>query len=266
MTAEPWQYDTVDDLDQSLVERLRRFPREPDMLVYSARAMAALCIRGWLRTYHRLSIVGRENLPREGSFVLVANHASHLDAVSILSALPLGKLHRVFAAAAKDFFFVSVPRVAVAAVVVNALPFDREVNPRQGLRLCSELLANSGNALLLFPEGTRSTTGQLGEFKPGIGLLLAGADYPVIPCYLDGPFRAMPKGSRFPRPRRIRLTIGKPHNYAELKRGKKSAIRICEELRDAIVALSNGAEPRPESTSSEDPVETPAQTAKGSEL
>ena len=76
-------------LTEPVVERLRRFPREPDMLVYGLRMAAALLCRGWLRLYHRLSISGRENLPAEGSFVMVANHASHLDALCLLAALPM---------------------------------------------------------------------------------------------------------------------------------------------------------------------------------
>jgi 1-acyl-sn-glycerol-3-phosphate acyltransferase len=240
MTIEPWHYDTAEDLDQTMIERLRGFPGRPDLLVYGMRMLAALMIRGWLRTYHRLKITGREHLPGEGSYVLVANHSSHLDALSLLSALPLGRLHHVFPAAAKDFFFVSIPRVAVAAVVVNALPFDRESNPRQSLSLCRELLANPGNVLLLFPEGTRSMTGQLDQFKPGVGLLLAGMDCPVVPCYLDGAYAALPKGSRFPRPRRIHVTIGEPLNYSGLKRGKKAALQICHELQEAVSRLAAG--------------------------
>ena len=235
---EPWHCDTVEDLEQSIVNRLRRFPREPDILVYSVRIVAAAILRSWLKVYHRLQIVGRENLPREGSFVLVANHSSHLDTLSILSALPMRKLHRVFPAAAKDFFFVSVPRTAFAAVAVNALPFDRETNFRQSLSLCKQLLDNPGNVLLIFPEGTRGETGELGEFKPGIGLLLAGVDLPVLPCYLEGAFQAWPKGKRFPRPHRVRLVIGESRRYSHLKRGKNAAVQICQDLRDAIVALT----------------------------
>jgi 1-acyl-sn-glycerol-3-phosphate acyltransferase len=243
MSTESWHYDTAEDLDKTLVERLRGFPREPDLLVYSVRLMAAGAIRAWLRTYHRLKIVGRENLPRDGSFVLVANHCSHLDALTILSAMPIRRLHRVFPAAAQDFFFVSVPRLAVAAIVVNALPFNRQANVRQSLSLCRKLLENPGNVLLLFPEGTRSTTGELGEFKSGIGLMLAGTRFPVVPCWLDGTFRAWPKGSRFPRPRRVRLVIGKPRTYEHLGRGKESAVEISGDLREAILGLRSFVPP-----------------------
>jgi 1-acyl-sn-glycerol-3-phosphate acyltransferase len=238
---DPWLYDTAEDLDQTLIERLRGFPRQPDMLVYAARSLAALTMRASMRIYHRLQVTGRENLPQEGSFILVANHTSHLDTLAILSAMPLKKLHRVFPAAAKDFFFVSVPRLAVASVVVNALPFDRKANVRQSLSLCQGLLENPGNVLLLFPEGTRTTTGEMGEFKPGIGLLLAGISCPVVPCHVSGAYRAWPKGKLFPRPYPVRLTIGNPRDYSNLKRGKKAALEISEDLRQAIATLAPDA-------------------------
>ncbi len=235
---EPWHYDTSEQLDKTIVERLRQFPREPDMLVFGLRSAGAVCIRAWLWTYHRLSIVGRENLPREGSYIIVANHASHIDTLAIISALPLAKLHHVFPAAAKDFFFESLPRTALASILVNALPFDRQTHVRQSLSLCKAVLENTGNILLIYPEGTRSTTGKIGEFRPGISLLLAGSDLPVVPCFLDGTFRAWPKGAWFPRPRKVRLLIGQPRCYAALKRGKDAAEAICRDLREAVLKLA----------------------------
>jgi len=238
---EPWHYDPARDLDKSTIDRLKCFPREPDMLVYGARLAAALVMRGWLRVYHRLTIVNRENLPESGSFVLVANHASHLDALCLLSALPLSRLHRAFPAAAQDYFFVSVPRVVLSAVVVNALPFQRRVSPLQSLSICRQLLEVDGNVLLLFPEGTRSTTGELADFKPGVGLLLAGTEFPAVPCYLEGAGRAWPKGTRFPRPRAVRLTVGAPRKYSHLSPGKAAALEIASDLQNAVRALSSSA-------------------------
>src|ERR1043166_863693 len=221
-----------------MVQRLRNFPREPDMLVYGMRSLAALILRGWLGTYHRLEVRGRENLPKEKSFVLVANHSSHLDTVCLLAALPLRRLHRAFPAAAADYFFKSVPRTWMATVVVNALPFARQTQVRQSLAICGELLANAGNVLIIFPEGTRSTTGELQEFKGGIGALVAGRDVPVLPCYLDGAFSAWPKGSSWPRPRKVRLIIGAPRNYAALPPEKNASSAIAAELRDAVKELA----------------------------
>jgi 1-acyl-sn-glycerol-3-phosphate acyltransferase len=233
-----WKYEPAQDLDKSLVERLKNFPRQPDMLVYGLRALAAFTIRLWLRAYHRFQITGREHLPADGSFVLVANHSSHLDALCLLSALPLRRLHRAFPAAAADYFFESVPRIWIAAVVVNALPFSREVRVRQSLALCDGLLKNPGNVLILFPEGTRSVTGELSRFKPGIGALLSGQTVPVIPCYLDGAFRAWPKGKLLPRPRRISLRIGPPKNYGLLPPGKESISAIAADLQATISRMS----------------------------
>jgi 1-acyl-sn-glycerol-3-phosphate acyltransferase len=235
-----WQYQPSPDLEQSLLERLRHFPREPDMFVYGLRSLAALVIRGLLRVYHRFSVVGAGNLPTKGSFILVANHGSHLDALCLLSALPLRKLHRAFPAAAADYFFQSVPRTWIAAVVVNALPFAREVHIRQSLTLCGELLANPGNVLIIFPEGTRTKDGSLGKFKSGIGVLAAGREVPVIPCYLDGAFAAWPKGKFFPRPTRITLHIGPPKTYAHLTPGKESACLVASDLQNAVEQVRAG--------------------------
>lgn len=234
-----WSYDSVSDLDHPLVHRLRRFPREPDLLVYSLRALIALIIRGLLRIYNRFEIIGQENLRTNRSLVLVANHCSHLDAICILAALPLRKLHRAFPVAAADYFFKSVPRTCAAAVIANALPFTRQDRIRQSLSICSELLNNSGNILIIFPEGTRSTSGEVREFKWGIGALVAGRDVTVVPCCLQGTFRVWPKGRRWPRPGKIRLIVGAPQNYASRGADKIDIGAIASELREAIVELGH---------------------------
>jgi 1-acyl-sn-glycerol-3-phosphate acyltransferase len=233
-----WQYEPAADLDQSLTERLRNFPRQPDMLVYGLRSLVALVIRGLLRTWCRFEIVGEEHLRNNRSFVLVANHSSHLDAVCLLAGLPLRRLHRAFPAAAADYFFKSVPRTWIATIIVNALPFARQTQVRHSLAICRELLANAGNVLIIFPEGTRSKTGEIQDFKPGIGALVAGRDVPVLPCYLDGAFRAWPKGKRIPRPYKVRLIIGAPRNYAAMLPDKNSNAAIAAELRGEVQRLA----------------------------
>jgi 1-acyl-sn-glycerol-3-phosphate acyltransferase len=233
-----WQYEPAADLDRTVIERLRNFPRQPDMLIYGIRSFVALIIRGLLRTWCRFEIVGEEHLRSNRSFVLVANHSSHLDTVCLLAGLPLRRLHRAFPAAAADYFFKSVPRTWIATVIVNALPFARQTNVRHSLAICSELLATAGTVLIIFPEGTRSTTGELQEFKPGIGALVAGRDVAVLPCYLDGAHRAWPKGKRIPRPRKVRLIIGAPRSYTSVAPDKNSNAVIAGELRGAVQELA----------------------------
>jgi len=225
-------YDSVRDLDQAPTDRLRQFPREPDILVYGLRSLCALI--------NHFEIIGHENLRTNRSLVIVANHCSHIDTLCLLAALPLRKLHRAFPAAASDYFFQSVPRLWAAAILVNALPFARQARVRQSLSLCRELLANPGTILIIFPEGTRSTTGDVGEFKSGIGALLAGRDVAVAPCFIDGSFQAWPKGKRFPRPRRVRLVVGMPRNYRDRGTDKIGICAIAAELRDAVNELRPG--------------------------
>lgn len=231
------------NVDQAPVDRLRQFPREPDMLVYGLRSLGALIIRGLLHIYNHFEIIGHQNLRTNRSLLIVANHCSHIDTLCLLAALPLRKLHRAFPAAASDYFFKSVPRLWAAAILVNALPFARQARVRQSLSLCRELLANPGTILIIFPEGTRSTTGEVAEFKSGIGALVAGRDVPVAPCFIDGSFQAWPKGKRFPRPRKVRLIVGTPRNYGDRGTGKIDICAIAAELRDAVNELrpTNGS-------------------------
>ena len=231
---EEWDYQPTADFDKTPIERLSAFPRQPDMLVYALRLAAHVAIRAWMFVYHRFRVRGREHLPLDRPFVMVANHASHLDALCLLSALPLGRIQRTYPAAAKDYFFTTMPKVAFSAIVVNAMPFDRKENPRESLAVCRDLLNTPGHVLILFPEGTRSATGEMAPFKPGIGFLTAGTDIPVVPCYLAGAFRAWPKGAWIPRPRKVELRIGAPLVFRDVSDPKAAAGRVEESVKRLI--------------------------------
>jgi 1-acyl-sn-glycerol-3-phosphate acyltransferase len=172
-------------------------------------------------------------LPNDASFVLVANHSSHLDTLCLLTALPLRRLHRAFPVAAEDYFFRGLSRTWFAAVVMNAMPFGRGMRVRESLGLCRRLLAEPGNVLIIFPEGTRSQADEMQLFKPGIGALLAKTEISVLPCYIQGTFHAWPKGRRLPRPRKVRLIVGPPQHFA----GEEEAVAIAARLERAVEAL-----------------------------
>ncbi len=232
-----WEYHPPPDIDATMTESLRNFPREPHMLIYSIRSLAAMLLRGWMRLYHRLQIDGQEHLPDRGSYVLVCNHTSHLDTLCLLSSVPLKKIHRTFPAAAADYFFSSLPRSAVSAILINALPFDRKLIGAESLAVCSKLLDNEGNVLIIFPEGTRTTNGEMGRFRSGIGRLVVGTDLAVLPCHLAGGVNAWPKGKIFPRPRKLHLRIGETQSYGHLEKDARSVKMICEDLRERIADL-----------------------------
>ena len=244
MTAsmDTWKYHPSPGIGTPVSESLRAFPREPGMFAYTIRSIAALMLRVWMRIYHRIRIDGRENLPARGSYVLVCNHTSHLDTLCLLSSVPLRSIHHCFPAAAADYFFSSLPRSAVSAILINALPFDREAKGAESLALCSALLQNQGSILILFPEGTRTTTGTMGRFRSGIGRLAAGRDIDVLPCYLEGGMRAWPKGKLLPRPRKLHLRIGQARNYHHLEPGRDSVRAVCADLGNRVTELGGGAE------------------------
>jgi 1-acyl-sn-glycerol-3-phosphate acyltransferase len=239
MENQNWHYNTAADFGLSFLDRLRRCPREPDPFLYAARTASAIAIRSALRIYNRLEIIGRDNLPGDQSFVIVSNHASHMDTVALLSALPLRSLHTTYPLAARDYFDANPLRLALTTIIANVMLFDRDASGRQGLQQCKEFLEKNGNVLIIFPEGTRTVDGQIGMFRRGVGLLLAGTQHPVVPCYLEGTFQALPKRSLIPRPSRVRLAIGKPRTYEQATQSDAAALQICSDLRTAVLELSS---------------------------
>jgi 1-acyl-sn-glycerol-3-phosphate acyltransferase len=157
--------------------------------------------------------------------------------MALLCSVPLRQIHRTFPAAAADYFFSSLPRSAFSAILINALPFDRNVNGAESLTVCSELLKNEGNVLIIFPEGTRTTTGEMDRFRSGIGRLVVGTDLPVVPCHLSGGAEAWPKGKLVPRPRRLRLRLGEPRSFGHLDKNSDSVLAICQDLEERVAAL-----------------------------
>jgi len=235
--------ELADGVEPTRGHPLRDFWHEPGVLVRGVRSLAAVVMRAWLHGYGRLTIVGRQNLPADRSFILVANHASHLDTLCLLSALPVRQLHRTFPVAASEYFCVNPVLSFLAKLIVNVLPFDRQFASWHSLRVCAQLLEEKpGTILILFPEGTRTDGFEPGDFKPGVAFLAAARDIPVLPCHLAGTHAALPKGAWFPRAKAVRLTIGAPRVYAHLTATKESRTHICRELRDAVKSLGH-AEP-----------------------
>src|SRR5438477_11119703 len=155
-----WQYHPASDFGLSWLQRLRRFPRAPDITAWSLRSLSAVLLRTYLKTVHRLRVEGVEHLRQEESFILVANHASHLDALCLMAALPFSHVQRAFPAAAADYWFRSAAGTVVAAGMLNALAMERQASPRRSLEACRRALAEPGNVLILFPEGRRSPDGE----------------------------------------------------------------------------------------------------------
>ena len=169
--------------------------------------------------------------------LFIANHSSHIDTVSIIRALPAPLRKRLAVAAAADYFF-RVPSVGrLTSLLMNTFPFSREGAVRTSLEHCGRL-ADQGWSVLIYPEGTRSTTGALLPFKLGVGLLAAELHVPVVPVAVFGGPAVLPKGSFLPRPGPLRVRFGAPMQVA----AGSAPTTLTLELRDRVATLLNISE------------------------
>lgn len=179
--------------------RSGRFDRFTSRWVAPVRYVAQrVLLQGVVRGVTRVRIVGRTELATlHGAFIVVANHSSHLDAPLVFTTLPRRLARYLAAGAAADYFFDVPWRRGLTALFFNAFPIRRGGMERTA-SAASELLTR-GVPLLVFPEGTRSRTGAIGQFKSGAAALAARASVPCVPVAIIGADLAHPRGSKWPR-------------------------------------------------------------------
>lgn len=190
-------------------------------------------------------VTGRAFIPQNRNTIVVANHASHLDMGFVRHAL--GKYGEdIVSLAAQDYFFDGSPlRRAFFENFSNLKAIDRRASLRQAERQAAEVI-EEGKTMLIFPEGTRSSDGDVHEFKPLVGQLALHHDVDILPVYIGGTRQAMPKGATVPTRRAIFARIGPPLCVADLKRltagmSRADAAREVARLaREAVVALRDG--------------------------
>lgn len=208
-------------------------------LARPARLIRGLLQRGVLfplldHVAARDGIRGQEHLRdvRE-PILVVANHASHLDAPLILSILPRRLRERTAVAAAADYFFARRGLGFATSTVLNGFPFAREGGVSASLQYCGELV-DRGWSVLIFPEGGRSPDGRLREFKTGIGLLARDLAVPVVPIHISGAHAILPKGASLPRPGTVAISIGAPTRVPPAA----DAATVASELHDRLARLA----------------------------
>jgi long-chain acyl-CoA synthetase len=173
----------------------------------------------FLRTHYE----GRSNIPPHTNFIVAANHCSHLDMG--LTKMALGEFGKdLVALAAADYFFDTKYKRAVMENFTNLVPMERTGSLRQSLRHARSFLDQGYNALI-FPEGTRSTTGIMADFKPVVGYLALHARVGILPMYLEGTYEAMPKGTTIIKSRDVGARIGQFLTIEELEEMTKGLPR-----------------------------------------
>jgi 1-acyl-sn-glycerol-3-phosphate acyltransferase len=191
-----------------------------------------------------LNVRHRERLPDDGPAILVANHNSHLDAMVLMTLLPSRLLPRVRPVAAADYFLRNRLLAWFALRIVGILPIARRQAaappaPSGAPRPAADALAgvaaalDAGDIVILFPEGSRGEPERLSELKSGVARLAERyPEVPVVPIFLHGLGKALPRGTVLPVPFFCDVFVGEPVRWG----GERGA--YLEELRRRLQALA----------------------------
>ncbi len=203
-------------------------------------AVVRLSVMLLARLLFRVEVWGAEHVPRTGPAMIVANHSSVLDPPIVGVAAPR-PLH--FMAKAELF---SIPLFGRLIRAVNARPVRREGSDPRALREALRIL-EGGCALLVFPEGTRGAEGVLRAGKAGAGMLALLSGAPVVPAYIEGTGRALPRGRILPRPVKVRVGFGPALSFGRIegKHRKEQYLDASSEMMASIArlkqAMGNGS-------------------------
>jgi long-chain acyl-CoA synthetase len=193
----------------------------------------------------RSKISGSAFIPHNRNTIVAANHGSHLDMGFARHALGTYGEDIVTLAAQDYFFEKGTLQRAFFENFSNIRAIDRKSGLRASERQAGEILSR-GKTTLIFPEGTRSTDGEVHEFKPLLGHLALTYGVDILPLYLGGTRDAMPKGSKVPLKRDLFARIGPPITVTDMKRLTKglspadAAREVAKLARRAVDALKNG--------------------------
>ena len=161
--------------------------------------------------------------------IFAANHASHIDTPLVLSVLPDRWRHRTVVAAGADYFFDRRWKAALFAFGMNAIPIERLRVNRRSADLAASVL-DDGWSLLIFPEGGRTPDGWGQTHRPGAAWLAVRTNRAVVPVYVEGTRRVLPRHRSRLRPATTRVSFGKPIRPAPGMDARALAVTIEQAL------------------------------------
>lgn len=191
-----------------------------------------LIMRPFLSILVGVKLVNSENLCQSGPVIIVSNHNSHLDTMSLMAALPFRQLLRTHPVAAADYFGNNSFKRFISRWVLNAILIKRtresgDLSPTD--QLVSFL--DKGHSLILFPEGSRGEPEEIQAFQKGIGAILSRRPHvPYIPVFMSGMGRILPKGEKLLVPFDAYVVVGNPCFVQQ-----DGVLEIVDEVKQAIL-------------------------------
>lgn len=184
-------------------------------------SFARSVVKGVFTPLYRIEVIGAENFPKDGGVLLCTNHIHNFDppVVGITAPRPVHFM-------AKEELF-SVPVLGKMVNHLNAFPVKRGMSDREALRKGLAVL-KEGHVLGLFPEGTRSKTGELGKGLAGAGFFALRSQAHIVPCAIIGPYKTFGK---------LRVVYGQPIDMEELRERKAGAEEVTDVIMDEIRKL-----------------------------
>ncbi|MCZ2259476.1 lysophospholipid acyltransferase family protein [Sporosarcina sp. G11-34] len=170
---------------------------------------------------YRVKVIGKENFPKEGGVLLCANHIDNFDPPVVGMTCP-----RTVRFMAKEELF-KLPILKSVLPSVQAYPVKRGMSDREAFRNTLKIL-KGGEVVGLFPEGTRSTTGELGKGLAGAGFFALKGNAVVMPCAIIGPYKPF---------RRLKVVYGKPMDLSEQREQRVSSEEVTALIMDEIQKL-----------------------------
>ena len=169
-----------------------------------------MMLRPWAILWFDLKVYGVQHVPRDGGVLVVSNHQSYLDPI-ILGV----NVRRPFSFLAKSELFEN--RLFGWLIRnLNAFPVRQGEGDVGAVKETIRRL-QEGHALIVYPEGTRSLSGEIETIQPGVGLIARRAGVPVVPAVIEGSYEAWPKGHKVFRPHTVRAMYGPPIDLSGLK-------------------------------------------------
>jgi 1-acyl-sn-glycerol-3-phosphate acyltransferase len=207
------------------------------MRLFARFVLYRLILRPFLALIIGVKFPKASDFPK-GQFLLVSNHNSHLDTVSLLCSLPVERLADVHPAAAADYFARNKAMKYLCEFFLNTVFVRRKGETGHAIKPLDELDMHlkNGKSLILFPEGSRGLPEQIIDFKCGAAMLLQrNPSVQLLPVFMIGMGKAMPKGDGFLIPTECEIRIGKSTLTEEIR--AKSVTELTEFIQQEVLAL-----------------------------